>query len=56
MISTGVWQLRTKSRVTVNTKSASVSYMFCRDMLDHFRSDVAATLQEFGAPADLLPS
>src|SRR5262249_58219307 len=30
-ISTGVWQLRTKSRVTVNTKSASVRYILVRN-------------------------
>ena len=29
-ISTGVWQPRTKSRVTVKTKSASVRYIFVR--------------------------
>src|SRR5439155_11485874 len=29
-ISTGVWQLRTKSRVTVRTKSGLVRYIFVR--------------------------
>ena len=30
-INTGVWQLRTKSRVTVKTKSGSVRYIFVRN-------------------------
>jgi len=31
-ISTGVWQLRTKSRVTVNTKSGLVRYILVRNL------------------------
>src|SRR5262245_64416879 len=31
-IKTGVWQLRTKSRVTVKTKSALVRYILVRDL------------------------
>jgi len=31
-ISTGVWQLRTKSRVTVKTKSALVRYILVRNL------------------------
>src|SRR5207249_11001827 len=50
-IRTGLWQLRTKSRVTVNTKSGSVSNIFvtncsvvCNEISGRFAVNVAPQL------------
>src|SRR5882762_10175884 len=48
-IRTGVWQLRTKSRVTVKTKSGLLRYILVRNLSTV--CDFGPALDQFGTPA-----
>src|SRR6185436_1806565 len=50
-MSTGVWHARTKSRVTVNTKSGLVRYILVRKLLDHLHRDLGPALDQLRTPA-----
>ena len=50
-ISTGVWHWRTKSRVTVNTKSGLVRYILVRNFSAMLHRDVGPAFRQFQRPA-----
>ncbi len=50
-MSTGVWQLRTKSRVTVKTKSGLLAVHPRQKLLDHLLRDLRAALDQVRTPA-----
>src|SRR5271166_5423132 len=49
-ISTGVWQLRTKSRVTVKTKSGFGAVHLGQEFVDHLHRDVGPALGQLWTP------